>query len=57
MDLLVILNLIVTICYYAIAVFFAYATIRNFIKTKDVQRAITYGIILIPFILRILRLK
>lgn len=57
MDYLMILNLIVTVCYYAISLFFAYAIIRNFIKTKDIQEAIGYAIILIPFVLRILRLK
>lgn len=57
MDLLSILNLLVTVSYYLIAVFFTYAIVRTFVKTKNVQHAVTYAMMLIPFVLRILRLK
>ncbi len=52
-----IINTIVTILYYLISAFFLFAIVRNFIKTRKVQEAILYGVIMIPFILRILRLK
>lgn len=57
MDLLSIFNLLVTISYYLITAFFLYAILRTFIKTKNRQHAITYCLMLIPFLLRILRLK
>jgi len=31
--------------------------VMNFIKTKDIQESMLYAIVLLPFILRILRLK
>jgi hypothetical protein len=43
--------------YYAISVFFLVAVIRNFVKTRSPQEAILYSIIMMPFVLRILRLK
>ena len=57
MSALVIINLIITICTYATAAFFLLATIRVFIKTKNVQDALVYVVIMIPFVLRLLRLK
>ncbi len=57
MTILQILNLVITVCYYLIAVFFLVAIIRSFVKTKNPQEAILYTVIMIPFVLRILRLK
>lgn len=57
MTILQILNLVITVCYYLIAAFFLVAIIRSFVKTKNPQEAILYTVIMIPFVLRILRLK
>ena len=43
--------------YYAIAAFFLVAVVVNFVKTKDPQNAVLYCIVMMPFVLRILRLK
>jgi len=56
MDM-VMINSFVTVLYYLITAFFFLAVVRNFISTKNVQEALLYGIIMIPFVLRILRLK
>lgn len=47
----------VTIAYYLISVFFLWAMARCFFRTKDPQEVVLYGIIMMPFVLRILRLK
>ncbi len=52
-----ILNTAITVLYYLISAFFLFAVIRNFVKTKKIQDAILYAVIMIPFILRIARLK
>lgn len=57
MSALVIVNLIITICTYATALFFLVAIVRTFIKTKNVQDALVYVVMMIPFVLRLLRLK
>lgn len=51
------MNLIITILYYLICLFFLLLIIRNFVKTKKPQEAILYAVMMIPFILRITRLK
>lgn len=51
------LNLAIGIGYYLIAAFFLFAIIKSFIKSKNVQESILYALIMIPFVLRILRLK
>jgi hypothetical protein len=56
MDM-VIINSFVTVLYYLITAFFFLAVLRNFLSTKNIQEALLYGIIMIPFVLRILRLK
>lgn len=56
MDM-VITNSFVTVLYYLITAFFFLAVLRNFLSTKNIQEALLYGIIMIPFVLRILRLK
>ena len=57
MSVLVIVNLIITICTYATALFFLVAIVRTFIKTKNAQDALVYVVMMIPFVLRLLRLK
>lgn len=52
-----ILNTIITVLYYVICAFFLLAIIRNLLKTRKVQEAILYGVIMVPFVLRLLRLK
>ena len=57
MDILVIINAIFTVLTYATALFFLIAIVRTFIRTKNVQNALVYCIIMVPFVLRLLRLK
>ena len=57
MSILVMINLLITICTYLVVLFFLIAIVRAFIKTKNVQEALVYGVIMIPFVLRLLRLK
>lgn len=51
------INLIITISYYLISAFFLLAIVRNFMRSQKAQEAILYGIMMIPFVLRLLRLK
>lgn len=55
--MLVTVNLIITCLYYVIALFFLIAIVRVFVKTKSIQDAMLYSLIMIPFVLRLLRLK
>lgn len=57
MSILVIINTFITICTYAVTLFFLVAIVRTFIKTKNIQDALVYCVIMIPFVLRLLRLK
>ena len=47
----------IMILYYAITAFFGAVLFWNFVKSKDVQKAILYLVILMPFVLRVFRLK
>ena len=51
------INSVVMILYYFIAAFFLFAMIRNFFVTRNVQEALLYTVVMIPFVLRLLRLK
>jgi len=51
------INLVIMIIYHVISAFVAFVLIWSIIKTKDVQEAILYCIILIPFTLRVFHLK
>ena len=51
------INLLIMIIYHIISAFVAFVLIWSIIKTKDVQEAILYCIILIPFTLRVFHLK
>lgn len=44
-------------CYYAIAAYFGAALVWQAYKTKSAQQAVLYIIVLIPFVLRLMRLK
>ena len=57
MGIVHILNMIVAVGYYLIAAYFLVAVIKAFLKEENVQDSILYAIIMIPFVLRLLRLK
>jgi uncharacterized membrane protein (DUF485 family) len=56
MDMIMV-NSVVMVLYYFITAFFLLALAKNFLATKSIQEAVLYGIIMIPFVLRLLRLK
>lgn len=47
----------IMILYYVITAFFGAVLFWSFVKSKDVQKAILYLVILMPFVLRVFRLK
>jgi len=47
----------IMVLYYLITAFFGAVLFWSFVKTRDVQRAILYLVILMPFVLRVFRLK
>jgi hypothetical protein len=49
--------MIITILYYLLAAYVAFLMIWNIMKSKKWQEEILYVIVLIPFLLRLLRLK
>jgi hypothetical protein len=49
--------MIVTVLYYLMTAFIAVLLVRNFLKRKSWQEEALYIIVLIPFLLRLLRLK
>jgi len=49
MSVLQVLNTIATVLYYVIDAFFLFAIVKTFIKTKDIQDAILYALIMMPF--------
>jgi len=51
------INLVIMIIYHIISAFVAFVLIWSIIKTKNMQEAILYCIILIPFTLRVFHLK
>ena len=55
--MLVLINGFITLCTYGIALFFLISIVRSFLKTKNVQDALVYAVMMIPFVLRMLRLK
>ena len=57
MSITSVLNSVFTFCTYGITLFFLIAFIRAFIKSKNIQDSIIYAVIMVPFVLRILRLK
>ncbi len=57
MSVLQVINTIITVFYYLISAFFLFAIAKVFVKSHKVQDAILYSLIMMPFILRLLRLK
>jgi len=51
------MNTIVTVLYYLLTAYVAVLLIANFLKNKKWQEEILTIIVLIPFVLRLLRLK
>jgi hypothetical protein len=47
----------ISFLYYLLCAFIAVLMIRNFLKSKKWEEEVLYLIILMPFILRLLRLK
>ena len=54
MDLL---SSIITIIYYALVAYVVVIMIWNLIRTKEWRNEVLYIIVLLPFLLRLLRLK
>lgn len=48
---------IVTVLYYVLTAYVAVCLVANFLKRKNWQEEVLYVIVLIPFLLRLLRLK
>jgi len=51
------MNTIVTVLYYLLTAYVAVLLVADFLKNKKWQDEILYIIVLIPFVLRLLRLK
>lgn len=51
------LRMIITILYYLLTAYVAFLIIWNLLKSKKWQEEILYIIILLPFLLRLFRLK
>jgi hypothetical protein len=49
--------MIITILYYLLTAFVAYLLIANLLKSRKWQEEVLYILVLIPFLLRVLRLK
>lgn len=57
MNIIQIINGAITIGNYLVCLFFLVAIVRTFLKTKKIQDAMVYCVIMVPFVLRLLRLK
>ncbi len=51
------MNTVITVLYYLLTAYVALLIVWNFLKRKNWQEEVLYIIILIPFLLRLLRLK
>jgi hypothetical protein len=51
------LQTVITLAYYAMTAGAAALLVYNFVKAKSWEREILYLIVLVPFVLRVLRLK
>ena len=54
---MIIAQSIVTLLYYGLVAFVSGVLIWNLIQTRDWKREVLYVVVLIPFLLRLLRLK
>lgn len=48
---------IIAVFYYIMVAYIVWMMVWNFIKTKDVKKEILYALSIIPFLLRLLRMK
>ncbi len=51
------MNTIVTVLYYLLTAYVAVLLVADFLKNRKWQDEVLYVIVLIPFVLRLLRLK
>ncbi len=51
------MQLAISILYYLMTAFFAVCFVVQFVKTKDIQKAMLYLVVLMPFVMRLARLK
>jgi len=51
------LQTLITVIYYCVVAYVAVILIWNFLRTKRWQDEVLYVIVLLPFLLRLLRLK
>ncbi len=51
------MSTLITLAYYVIAAYIAVLLVWNFIKGRKWQDELLYLIVLVPFVLRLLRLK
>ena len=51
------LSTVVMVLYYCINAFVLVAIVAGFFRTRNAQEAVLLGIVMTPFILRLLRLK
>ena len=51
------MNTITMLCYYVLSVLIALALVRTIVKSKNAQEVVLYCLILMPFLLRIFRIK
>ena len=49
--------MVITVLYYLLTGAIAFLMINNFIRTKRWQEEVLYVLVLLPFLLRLLRLK
>ena len=54
---MVFLGTVITIIYYLLVAYLVVIMIRNLIRTKSWEKEILYVVVLIPFLLRLFRLK
>ncbi|MGE5508607.1 MAG: hypothetical protein ACM3RP_09040 [Chitinophagales bacterium] len=48
---------VISVAYYLAVLYFAILLFFGFLRAKDFQRSVLYLVVLMPFVLRILRLK
>ncbi len=51
------MQILVTVLYYLLTAYVAVMLVWNFIKRKNWQEEVLYVLVLIPFLLRLLRIK
>ena len=54
---MVILQTVITVLYYLMVAFTVVLMVWNYIRTRDREKEVLYLIVLLPFLLRLLRLK